>query len=207
MILYTDATTPFGRKCIVAALERDIPLTERFIKLSEPGVFLEINPLNQIPALFVETGKCYFDSDVILEFLDTLHDNQRLIPQNAKFESKTAIHLANCIIESTLLRTMELRRPKAEQSKSFVNHLEARVTRGIKSMENNRREKIGDFLSGEEITTAVALSYVDFRFFQDWRKTAPTLEKWYAEISSRKSMRITVPTREKPVLGRRGIES
>ena len=56
MILYTDATTPFGRKCIVATLERDIPLAERFIKLSEPGVFLEINPLNQIPALLLRPG-------------------------------------------------------------------------------------------------------------------------------------------------------
>ena len=71
MILYTDATTPFGRKCVIAALEREIPLEERFIKLSEPGDFLEVNPLNQIPALFIKPGKCYFDSDVILDYLDT----------------------------------------------------------------------------------------------------------------------------------------
>ena len=42
MILYTDATTPFGRKCVIAALEREIPLEERFIKLSEPGDFLRL---------------------------------------------------------------------------------------------------------------------------------------------------------------------
>ena len=102
MILYTDATTPFGRKCVIAALEREIALEERFIKLSEPGDFLEVNPLNQIPALFVERGKCYFDSDVILEYLDTLHENSPLIPELNKFECKTAIHLANGVIESTL---------------------------------------------------------------------------------------------------------
>ena len=135
MILYSDATTPFGRKCLIAALEREIPLEERFIKLSEPGDFLDVNPLNQIPALFVERGKCYFDSDVILEYLDTLHENSPLIPELNKFECKTAIHLANGVIESTLLRTMELRRPECRQSKTFVNHLEARVTRGIDTME------------------------------------------------------------------------
>ena len=85
MILYTDATTPFGRKCVIAALEREIPLEERFIKLSEPGDFLEVNPLNQIPALFVERGKCYFDSDVIIEYLDTLHENSPLIPELNRF--------------------------------------------------------------------------------------------------------------------------
>ncbi|MEC8236031.1 MAG: glutathione S-transferase family protein [Pseudomonadota bacterium] len=199
MILYSDATTPFGRKCLIAALEREIPLEERFIKLSEPGDFLDVNPLNQIPALFVERGKCYFDSDVILEYLDTLHGNSPLIPELNKFECKTAIHLANGVIESTLLRTMELRRPECQQSKTYVAHLEARVMRGINTMEKKRETKIGDWLNGEEITTAVALSYVDFRFSTEWRKTAPTLETWFGRVSCRKSMELTAPTRERPI--------
>ena len=168
MILYTDATTPFGRKCVIAALEREIPLEERFIKLSEPGDFLEVNPLNQIPAL-------------------------------NRFECKTAIHLANGVIESTLLRTMELRRPECRQSKTFVNHLEARVMRGINTMEKKRQKTIGDWLNGEEITTAVALSYVDFRFSTEWRKTAPKLETWFERVACRKSMKLTAPTRERPI--------
>ena len=199
MILYTDATTPFGRKCIIGALERDIPLEERFIKLSEPGDFLDINPLNQIPALFIQSGQYYFDSDVILEYLDTLHERSPLIPDLNKFECKTAIHLANGIIESTLLRTMELRRPEGQQSKTYVTHLEARVMRGIKTMEKKRETAIADCLNGEEITTAVALSYIDFRFSTEWRKSAPILEEWFEKVSGRKSMQLTAPTRERPI--------
>ena len=199
MILYTDATTPFGRKCVIAALEREIPLEERFIKLSQPGDFLEVNPLNQIPALFIKPGKCYFDSDVILDYLDTLHEGSPLIPALNRFECKTAIHLANGVIESTLLRTMELRRPECQQSKTYVAHLEARVMRGIDTMEKEREITIGDWLNGEEITTAVALSYVDFRFSTEWRKTAPTLETWFGRVSCRKSMELTAPTRERPI--------
>jgi len=199
MILYTDATTPFGRKCIIGALERDIPLEERFIKLSEPGDFLDINPLNQIPALFIQSGQYYFDSDVILEYLDTLHERSPLIPDLNKFECKTAIHLANGIIESTLLRTMELRRPEGQQSKTYVTHLEARVMRGIKTMEKKRETAIADCLNGEEITTAVALSYMDFRFSTEWRKSAPILEEWFEKVSGRKSMQLTAPTRERPI--------
>ena len=56
MILYTDATTPFGRKCVIAALEHEIALEERFIKLSEPGDFLEVNPLNQIQHFSLNVG-------------------------------------------------------------------------------------------------------------------------------------------------------
>ncbi|GIR55005.1 MAG: hypothetical protein CM15mP62_24760 [Rhodospirillaceae bacterium] len=76
---------------------------------------------------------------------------------------------------------MELRRPECQQSKTYVAHLEARVMRGIDTMEKKREITIGDWLNGEEITTAVALSYVDFRFSTEWRKTAPTLETWFEE--------------------------
>ena len=109
MILYTDATTPFGRKCLVAALERNIALEERFVNLSDPQEFLFVNPLNQILALSVGQQN-YFDSDVILQFLDSLHEGPPLIPEKNKYKHLTSIHLANAVIESTLLRIMEKRR-------------------------------------------------------------------------------------------------
>ena len=38
-------------ECVIAALEREIPLEERFIKLSQPGDFPRVI-LDQIPALY-----------------------------------------------------------------------------------------------------------------------------------------------------------
>ena len=197
MILYTDATTPFGRKCLVAALERGIVLEERFVKLSDPKEFLLINPLNQIPALSVDQQK-YFDSDVILQFLDSLHEGPPLIPEKNKYKHLTSIHLANAVIESTLLRVMEKRRVETEQSSDFIAHLEARIGRGIAAMEETRLEKIGELLNGEEITTAIALSYVDFRFTRDWRTKTPELSNWHATIEQRISMICSQPNRTQP---------
>ena len=71
-----------------------------------------------------------------------LDEGSPLIPALNRFECKTAIHLANGVIESTLLRTMELRRPECQQSKTYVAHLEARVMRGINTMEKKRETKI-----------------------------------------------------------------
>ena len=68
------------------------------------------------------------------------------------------MHLANAVIESTLLRVMEKRRLEKEQSSNFIAHLEARIGRGIAAMEETRLEEIGELLNGEEITTAIALS-------------------------------------------------
>jgi len=197
MILYTDATTPFGRKCLVAALERNIALEERFVKLSDPKGFLLVNPLNQIPALVVKT-QSYFDSDVILQFLDTVHSGPSLIPENNRFDHLTSLHLGNAIIESTLLRIMEKRRVETEQSPAFIAHLEARISRGITKMEDIRNEEIGEFLNAEELTTAIALSYVDFRFTPDWREQAPKLSNWHRAIEQRPSMISSQPSRTKP---------
>ena len=197
MILYTDATTPFGRKCLVAALERGIVLEERFVKLSDPKEFLLINPLNQIPALSVDQQK-YFDSDVILQFLDSLHEGPPLIPEKNKYKHLTSMHLANAIIESTLLRVMEKRRVETEQSSDFIVHLEARINRGIAEMEETRLEEIGELLNGEEITTAIALSYVDFRFTRDWRAKTPKLSNWHAITEQRASMICSQPNRTRP---------
>ena len=197
MILYTDATTPFGRKCLVAALERNIVLEEKFVKLSDPKGFLCVNPLNQIPAL-TACNENYFDSDVILQFLDTLHKGPPLIPEENKFKHLSSVHIANAVMESTLLRIMEKRRAEKEYSPTFISHLEARIFRGIAEMEETRIEQIGEPLNGEELTTAIALSYVDFRFTRDWRDKAPRLSNWHAFIEQRSSMICSQPTRSKP---------
>ncbi len=198
MILYTDATTPFGRKCLVAALERAIVLEECFVSLADPGEFLEINPLNQIPALAAEADVCHFDSDVILQYLDTRHDGPSLIPATERFRHLTAIHLANGVIESTLLRIMETRRPAGEKSPGFIAHLEARIARGIDRMARDRTAPTSGPLSAEEITTAVALDYVDFRHPHDWRSTAPNLAAWHEAIAARPSFSLSRPTRDAP---------
>ena len=197
MILYTDATTPFGRKCLVAALERNIVLEEKFVNLSDPKGFLCVNPLNQIPAL-TACNENYFDSDVILQFLDTLHKGPPLIPEENKFKHLTSVHIANAVIESALLRIMEKRRAETEYSPTFISHLEGRIFRGIAEMEETRIEQIGEPLNGEELTTAIALSYVDFRFTRDWRDKAPRLSNWHAVIEQRSSMISSQPTRSKP---------
>jgi len=130
--------------------------------------------------------------------LDSLHEGPPLIPEKNKYKHLTSIHLANAVIESTLLRVMEKRRVETEQSSDFIAHLEARIGRGIAAMEETRLEEIGELLNGEEITTAIALSYVDFRFTRDWRARTPKLSNWHATIEQRKSMICSQPNRTQP---------
>ena len=199
MILYSDATTPFGRKCLVAAIERGIVMEEQFVSLGNPGKFAVTNPLIQIPALETDGGDVYFDSDVILQYLDTCHSGPSLIPEEDRFGHMTRIHLANGVIESTLLRRMEQVRPDGEKSAKFMTHLEARITRGLNRLDKLRKPATDEPLSSEDITLLCALGYLDFRHPHDWRSGSKKLAAWLEKTAERPSAKVSVPERTETV--------
>jgi len=195
MRLLSDATTPFGRKVMVAALERGIPLREEFVPLTGEGELDEHNPLRQIPTLVTNDGEAVFDSSVILGYLDTLHADDRLLPDT---RVATRVALADGLIEATLQRIVELRRPAGEQSPAFVTKLEARIARALAAIDRAVGQVSLDPLRADAITIACALDYVDFRYNADWRAAYPALSAWQAAIAARPSLQRTRPTRTAP---------
>lgn len=196
MKILNDATSPFGRKTIVAAIERSIPVEEVFVDLN--GSTLDSwNPLRQIPTLVPDTGPAVFDSDVIVLYLDEKHSGPPLIPRKDAPAVMTRMSLANGLMEATLTRLMETRRPDGERSNAFVAKMEERIQRVLAALNSNLSDfsRTGEALSADQITIAVALGYVDFRFNRDWHGRFPALSKWYEEIAARRSMVLTAPTR------------
>ncbi|MBT6278390.1 MAG: glutathione S-transferase, partial [Chromatiales bacterium] len=62
MKILSDATTPFGRKCVVCAMERELEFEEVFVSIDD--ALEAANPLRQIPALSTGDGQTLYDSDV-----------------------------------------------------------------------------------------------------------------------------------------------
>jgi len=193
MKLLTDATTPFGRKAIVAARERKIALDETFVSI-DAGLD-QHNPLRQIPALVTDAGESLYDSDTILFYLDSLHDGESLFPGQTRFVDLTRIACANGLIEAVLQRTMESRRADGEKSESEMARLEQRAYRALGALEQQATALSSSTLSAADITTACALEYTDFRLTDAWREQAPALRDWLADVCERPSMTGTRPTR------------
>ncbi len=199
MRLLNDATSPFGRKVMVAAIERGLPLREEFVNVAEAGELDAHNPLRQIPALVTERGDAVYDSSVILGFLDTLHGGEPLIPRDRAWRVATRVALADGLIEATLQRAMELRRPEELRSAAVIARLEGRIGRALVAIDRIRPELALDPLRADTIAVACALDYVDFRYARSWRDELPALSAWQDSIAARPSMRMTVPTRTAPV--------
>lgn len=198
MILLNDATSPFGRKVMVAALEREIALRETFVDLATDATLAASNPLRQIPTLVLEDGNSLYDSDVILAYLDTRHDGPPLIPAERRWQMMTEVALASGMIEATLNRIMEVRRPDGERSPDFITKLEDRIWRTVDALSGREMPSPGSVLRADDITLFCALEYLDFRFTQDWRQRAPALDAWHAATKDRASFVVTRPTRTSP---------
>jgi glutathione S-transferase len=201
MRLLNDATSPFGRKVAVAALERGVSFEEEFVDLSNPERLARWNPLWQIPVLVSAAGEAIYDSATILLYLDTLHHDAPLFPEKDRFGVMTRVALCDGLMEAVLLRRMEQTRAEREQSPAFVARLEARVGRALAELEvvlGRKRAGEGP-MQADDIAAACALGYVDFRFGTDWRAHCPRAAAWLAACADRPSLRETAPTRTRPV--------
>lgn len=197
MKILTDATTPFGRKAVVCALERGIAFDEVFVAIDAS---LDVsNPLRQIPAMQTDDGRLLFDSDTIVLYLHELSADRPLIPADDKFAALTRMALANGLMEAVLLRTMEGRRTDGERSQAFIDKLGERAVRAIQALNAQVSNLNHDELNAADIGTACALEYADFRFTKSWRDSAPPLARWLASVASRPSFAATRPTRSTPV--------
>jgi glutathione S-transferase len=191
-------TSPYVRKVTVAALETGLDgRIERILTSTQDprSGLAEQNPLGKVPALVADDGTVLIDSPVICAYLDSLHDGRKLIPPGgpARWTVLRQEALADGILDAAVLRVGESRRPKNEQSPSFLEKQKGVIARACDSFEREVDALPAEPTLGT-ITLGVALGYVDFRWGSDnWRNGRPKLAKWYESFAKRPSMTATVP--------------
>ena len=83
MQLLSAPASPFARKVRIVLAEKRIECEVARVDVQpQDNPVNAHNPLGKIPTLLLDDGTALFDSRVIVEFLDTLTANSRLIPQD-----------------------------------------------------------------------------------------------------------------------------
>src|SRR5256885_8402224 len=122
MTLYWSSRSPFVRKVMVVAHE--LGLTERIDRVrtvvapTKPNAeVMASNPLNKLPTLLID-GHALYDSRVIVECLDGLHDGAKLIPADgpARLTALRRQALADGMLDFLVQWVSERLRPKEQQS-------------------------------------------------------------------------------------------
>jgi len=154
------------------------------------------NPLGKVPALITPDGAEIFDSRVICEHLDAMHDSEPFFPLEPKTRS-IALRLqalADGILDAAILRLIEERRRPGEYCwPVWCDRQATTMNRSLDWLEE-RCSLLDSRLTIGSIAVGCMLGYLDFRYAdEDWREGRDGLASWYSVFVQRPSMRDTVP--------------
>ena len=201
MKLHWSSRSPFVRKVMVAAHE--MGLADRIetvptlvMMTSANRDLMRSNPLGKIPTLVTDDGTVLFDSTVICEYLDSLHERTKLFPADPKkrWHALRWHALADNMLDNLVLWRNELLRPKPQQSFEILAALEAKIRSALDFLEGEA-EALGKApVTIGHVGVGSALGYLDFRFATiGWRDGHPKIAAWYDQFAERPSIRNTLP--------------
>jgi glutathione S-transferase len=190
MQLRSSPSSPFGRKVKMATfiLGFDDQVTPVLTDTLDPndGIF-EVNPLGKIPAL-EDDGATFYDSRVIMEYLDAKAGGGKIIPAHGleRYETLTRAALMDGILDAAILVIYERRmRPEDKYVEAVVERQRGKIISGLQVIaEKNPRYSNGAMPDIGEIGLACVLDYLDFRKQVNWRDHAPCLLPWLADFAA-----------------------
>lgn len=201
MKLFYSPTSPFVRQVMVVAHETG--LLPRIELMPTAAVPIEVNaalsasnPLQKVPTLITDGGEALFDSRVICEYLDSLHDGRKLFPPagGARWKALAQLALADGILDAGILCLYEGRyRPEAQRSPDWVAGQVRKINQGVDALEKSADELGRDFGIGE-IAIACTLGWLEFRKpAGENRPGRSRLFAWFDAVSARPSLAATTP--------------
>lgn len=197
MKLYITVPSPFARKCRIVAREKGLIGRIEEIAVdpyANAPELLATNPVVQVPTLIAEDGLPLNDSPVICEYLDALGAGPRLLPAEGpdRLRVRRLETLGAQALEMGVKLLLELRRPEAEQSPSWIARWTENMARALDALEAARPDP--EHLDIGVITAGVAVTWIGFRHPGfDLATCRPGLVALQAALEARPSFRQTHP--------------
>ena len=197
MKLYITVPSPFARKCRIVAREKGLIGRIEEIAVdpyANAPELLASNPVVQVPTLIAEDGLPLNDSPVICEYLDALGAGPRLLPADGadRLRVRRLETLGAQALEMGVKLLLELRRPEAEQSPSWIARWTENMARALDALEAARPD--AENLDIGVITAGVAVTWVGFRHPDfDLATGRPGLVALQAALEARPSFADTRP--------------
>lgn len=200
--MYHSAASPFVRKVLVCAHEKGVVdgienLPSKAWPVKRDPEIVRDNPSGQVPSAIMEDGSPLFDSRVICAFVDTMSDENPLLPADtkARFAAMTLEALGDTLLGAALLcRYESVLRPSKFYWDLWHDSQMEKIDSALDDLEGRWMETLNGPVSIGTITIGCALGYLDFRFpDKDWRTGRPKLTAWYDNFVKRPSMAVTMP--------------
>jgi glutathione S-transferase len=201
MILHWSPRSPYVRKVMIAIAELGLQDRVRTVRTVAGGTtphreLMKLNPVGKIPTLELPDGTAIYDSPVILEYLDTLHQGPKLYPA-AWPERLTTLRrhaLGQGMLDNTLPLLAEGFRPPERQSEPHKALWRAKLVACVEALEQEAEALADSGFTVGHLAIGVALAYLDFRFAElAWRDGHPKLAAWHETFNARASVQANMP--------------
>ncbi len=200
MKLIGSLTSPYVRKVRIVLSEKKIDYEfEVDSPWSPESKVAELNPLGKVPVLLLDDSTVLFDSRVIVEYIDSVAPNNKLMPESnrERAEVKRWGAVADGICDAAALIYVERKRPEAQQSADWIARQHEKIIRGLEYMSAQLADGnwcMGTHFSLSDVCAACALGYLAFRFPEiDWSQKHPNLARLYEKMMQRPAFVDTIP--------------
>lgn len=201
MKLHWSPRSPFVRKVMVFAHETGLaPKIERVrsvVAMTKPNAALmRDNPLSKIPTLVTDDGTILYDSDVICEYLDTLHEGPKFFPPAgpARWQALRWRALGTGLLDALVLWRNERDKPEARQTPELLAAFQAKLAAVLTHLDGEAAALTATPMNIGHVAIGSALGYLDYRFADaNWRNGHAPIAAWFEPVSKRPSFVLTTP--------------
>lgn len=200
MKLIGSYTSPYVRKISVMLLEKGIA----FDFVNDPPVnagskVTQYNPLGKVPALVTDEGEVFFDSPIIVQFIELLNVTPTLLPWQPleALRVRQIEALADGVTDAAVALVLESKRDADKRNEEWVIRQRAKLLRGLDTLEQHAKNRVllnSESLNVADIAVACCIGYLNFRrVAPGWCVEHPTLISLVERLFQRESFARTTP--------------
>ena len=194
--LISATPSPYARKVRIALLEKGIAFDlQTEVPWHADTATPAYNPLEKLPVLITADGTGIYESRFILEWLEVMHPEPPLLPQDpvAALAARQVEVICDGVCDATVLLFFERRREAP--SAPWMARQRRKVDGGIAALARLLESgAIGQGFGLAEICTGTVLRYLAVRFAEHpWREEYPALAALSDRLEARPSFAATTP--------------
>lgn len=161
--------SPFVRRVAISMHFLDIPYEHHSLSVIQSyDEFRKINPLVKVPTLVFDDGGVLVDSNLIIDYLESVSANESLMPVDVADRRSALQVLGTALVamEKSAQLIYELKhRPEEWSYKPWVTRVQQQLTSAFKLLESQISEA-SPWLFGEKISQADVTAAIAWRFAQ-----------------------------------------